>query len=293
MHYIIQENVFREAHYDRLEGALKRLGLPYTTVRLFPFIDRIVSLDDIPVDNDFNVDDLPAVKFKWDEPVFCFGAIKMARIARDSKWKPGSMMNSNHDYMVYKNHWNAQLLNHDSKIFKLGDDFGWSDDEVKFIRPTEDTKSFTGQTFTKIEWEEKIQNYLHNYRSDVFNEETLVQVGTPKDIYKEIRCWVVNGKIITASTYRVANEFNINGTVFPEELEYAQSMVDLFQLAEAFVIDICVTDNGFKIVEAGCINCAGFYNADLLKVICAIEDHFNPHPRIVAQIEKDERQQNL
>jgi len=273
MRYIIQENVFREEHYNKLENALKKLELPYTTVRVFPFVDKIVDINDIPFDNSFDMDELQDLEV--DGNVFCFGALKLARIGRDRKWKPGSMMNKNHDYMVYKDHWKENLLNFDSEIFKLGDDFNWKEDEVKFIRPTEDSKSFTGQLFTKIEWEEKIQNYLHNYRSDVFNEDTLVQVTKPKNISKEIRFWVVDGKIITSSTYRVANDFNINGDVFPEEIEFAQQMVDLFQLNEAFVIDICVTDKGYKIVEAGCINCAGFYNADMQKVIISIEKHFN------------------
>lgn len=35
MHYIIQENVFREQHYDLLESALIKLKLDYTKVRIF------------------------------------------------------------------------------------------------------------------------------------------------------------------------------------------------------------------------------------------------------------------
>ena len=53
-------------------------------------------------------------------------------------------------------------------------------------------------------------------------------------------------------------------------------MVDLFQLNGAFVIDICDTDKGWKIVECNCINCAGFYDVDIQKMLMAIEDHFNP-----------------
>jgi hypothetical protein len=56
MHYIIQENVFREQHYDMLEKAIDKLGLKHTTVRVFPFVDKIVRLQDIP-DGSFNVDE--------------------------------------------------------------------------------------------------------------------------------------------------------------------------------------------------------------------------------------------
>lgn len=273
MHYIIQENVFKEFHYTRLEETLKRGGFTYTTVRCFPFIDRIVDLKDIPEDNNFDVDDLPEYDPKR-EDVFCFGALKLARIASQRKWKPGSMMNDNHDYIVYKDHWKENLLNYDSKIFRMADDFGWVEGEIKFIRPTQDTKSFTGQTFTKIEWEEGVERNLHNFKNAIFNEDTLVQVSTPKTISKEIRFWVVNKKVITGSTYRDAGIFNINAQVYPEEYAYAQSMVDIFQLNECFVIDICVTDKGFKIVEAGCLNAAGFYNSSLDKLITSLEEFY-------------------
>lgn len=274
MHYVIQENVFRERHYDILEKSLIKLGLPYNTVRCFPYIEKITDINDIPnVEGAYNVDELPDYDPGTNE-VFCFGAIKLARVAAKQGWSPGSMMNDNHDYMVYKDHWKENLLNYDSKIHKLTDDFNWKEGESKFIRPTQDTKSFTGACFTKIEWEERLEYNLHNFKSNVFNEETLVQVSTVKTISKEMRFWVVNGKVITGSTYRDAGVFNIHGTVFPEDYEYAQTMVDIFQLNEAFVIDTCVVNGEYKIVEAGCINAAGFYNADMLKVIMALEDHF-------------------
>ena len=59
MHYILQENVFRERHYDMIEKSLIKFNLPYTKVRLFPFVDKIVSLSDLPDDFGYNVDELP------------------------------------------------------------------------------------------------------------------------------------------------------------------------------------------------------------------------------------------
>ena len=275
MHYILQENVFREQHYDMLESSLKKLNLPYTKVRLFPFIDKIVALEDIPEDNDFNADDLPEFN-PPDTHCFAFGAVKMARISADRAWFPGSMMNDNHDFMVYKDHYKENLLNFDSKICKVKDSIDWLPNEIKFIRPTKDSKAFNGNTFNQHEWEDGVEHNLHNYKGKVFNEDTLIQVSTVKKIYQEIRCWVVNGKVITASNYKIGSNVTYKRVIDEEPLQYAQSMVDKFQLNEAFVIDICETENGWKIVECGCINCAGFYEADLFKMLIAIEDHFNP-----------------
>lgn len=42
--------------------------------------------------------------------------------------------------------------------------------------------------------------------------------------------------------------------------------------APAYVIDICHTDDGLKMLETNCINAAGFYEADLLKLVSVIDD---------------------
>ena len=39
----------------------------------------------------------------------------------------------------------------------------------------------------------------------------------------------------------------------------------------AYVIDVCRTDDGLKMLETNCINAAGFYEADLLKLESSID----------------------
>jgi hypothetical protein len=51
-------------------------------------------------------------------------------------------------------------------------------------------------------------------------------------------------------------------------------MVDRFQVADAFVIDVCLTDNGWKVIECNCINSAGFYDADIQKIIISLENFY-------------------
>jgi len=272
MHYIIQENVFKEQNYDLLLKTIDKLKLDYTIVRIFPFVDKIVDVKTIPEHN-YNVDDL----IDFEPPtknVFVFGAIKLARVASSKGWNPGSMMNDNHDFMVYREHYKNNLLNYDSEILKISENIKWNND-VKFIRPTKDTKSFTGNTFTQKEWKEAIEHYLHNYRSESFNENTEIQVSTPKKIQKEIRFWVVNGKVITGSQYRLGNSTIYDSLYDDEAFEFAQKMVDKYKLADAFVIDVCLHNDEWKIVECGCINCAGFYKSDIQKMIMEVDNFFN------------------
>lgn len=49
-------------------------------------------------------------------------------------------------------------------------------------------------------------------------------------------------------------------------------MIKLYQPGRAFVIDVALTDDGLKIVELNCINCSGFYEADIQKIIMSLNN---------------------
>ena len=108
------------------------------------------------------------------------------------------------------------------------------------------------------------------------SKDQLIQVGTVKKIYKEARIWIVGGKVVTSSYYRYGANVEYTENVEPDGLEFAQSMVDLYQVADSFVMDICLTPDGWKIVEINCINCSGFYKGDMQRVLIALEDRYNP-----------------
>jgi hypothetical protein len=271
MFYIIQENLFREYHYDKLISTLKRYGFDYHIVRSFPYVDKIVDVNDIP-DEAYEVMDLPDLNLNFTQKIFVFGSVKLARITSELGWQPGSQLNDAHDFMEYKEHYKEHLLNWDSKICKLGDDLQW--DGYMFLRPTNDNKAFTGAMFTNEEWVDKKEHILWNFRSDIINEDTLIQLSTPKEIQKEIRCWVVGGKVVTASQYRLGNSVILDGDVENDALKFAQSMVDIHQIASSFVIDVCLSDGVWKIVELGCINSAGFYKSDLSLLIQKLEEFY-------------------
>jgi hypothetical protein len=273
MHYVIQENLFQEIHFRNLISSLERLGLNYTIVRIFPFSDKIVRSVDIP-EMGYDLDLLPDFD-PSDKNVFVFGAIKLSRIASDKGWNPGSMINSNHDFSVYREFYGDNLLNFDSIITTLREKIDWEKPfDLKFIRPTKDNKAFAGNLFTLWEWEDMIENYLHNYKGTELNEDTQIQVSTPKNIMKEVRFWIVRGKIITWSQYKLDNNLVLHENVDEESIFFVKRMIDLYQLADAFVMDVCLTETGWKIVECGCINCAGFYKSDVQKIINAVEQNF-------------------
>jgi hypothetical protein len=152
------------------------------------------------------------------------------------------------------------------------DDFEWNFDQ-HFIRPCLDSKVFTGKVFDKEDWL-PFRDRLFKGDSTSLTEHTKIQVAVPKKLTQEVRFWVVDGKIITQSTYRRGCFLFYDSNVDPDAIEYAQKMVDIFQLAKTFVIDIALTPDGWKIIECGSTSCAGFYDADMQKLVMALEDGY-------------------
>jgi hypothetical protein len=253
MYYIVQENVFKEENYDNLILALDRLQLQYEIVKYYPFLKTF----------DFKTNR---------KDIFPFGALEISRISKEQEWYPGSQLNDNHDYLVYKEYYRENLLNYDSKIYKFGDDF--FSEEPFFARPTLDTKVFVGQVYDMETWEIFRNNQLTNGHSTILNVDTEIQVSSVKSIQNEIRFWIVKGEVVTASQYRLGNRRVLSENVDQSAYDFCKEMVKLFQLNDAFVMDICSVNNEYKIVECGCINCAGFYRADIQKLLIALENAF-------------------
>lgn len=258
MFYLIQQNTWSERNFDNIISTLERVGLDYEVCRFIPFVHEI--------------------EFKTDrKDVWCFGAIKMAHIAQKYGFNPGSMFNDNHDYEVYAPFYGKNLLNAEAIVMNFSDPLPEDDKWTMFFaRPTKDTKVFSGQVFMRYSWDEWVAHCIGNDTESIISGETKVIISPLKTIYQEIRCWVVAGRVVTMSQYKHGTRVHYQNSDHDEEaLKFAQEMVDIYQPARAFVIDICRTEDGFKIVEINCINCAGFYDMNFQKLLLALEEEFN------------------
>lgn len=255
MYYLIQKNTFKDIHYNKIIEMMERFEFPHQIVDVKPFI---TTIDFEPIET---------------KNVFCFGSVKMARVAEQYGWNPGSFLNANHDFRVYGPKYGEHMLNSDSLILNFEDQFK-EPGYLFFARPCEDTKTFTGQVFTKASWDEFVVHSLKNGHTTTLNENTPVQICKLKDIQREIRCWIIKGKVITASQYKINERVIYQECTEDLILDFAQRMADIYQPAEAFVLDVAMTNGELKIIEINCINCAGFYEADLQKMILALEDNF-------------------
>ena len=248
MLYCIQENVFRERNYDNLTSTLDRLNLQYEVVKFDKTTHELI-VPEIDTNN-----------------VFVFGSSKLARVATELGWNPGSFFGGNHDYEIYQLRYNKLLLNYDSKVSTIKSRLNWYPGEMKFIRPTKDSKVFNGGIFTQTKWQDLV---------DRIKDDIRIQVNVVKPIYKEARVWVVNGKVVTSSYYKIGNNVMWLPDVELDGINFVKSALELWNdLAPAFVMDIALTPFGWKIVEINCINCSAFYCCDMQKLIIELENTY-------------------
>jgi len=256
MYYIIQENIFREPNYDNIFLVLEKLNLPFEIVKIEPFAENFEYKTEL-------------------QNVFVYGSVKLAKIAQKYNFKPGSYYGGNHSFEVYSKYYGENLLNFDSEISEFGNSLKWEIGEEKFIRPSRDAKVFTGKKFTETKWNDFVEQSLNSKESIPLNRETKIQVTKPKKIYKEARIRHLDGKLAKSHYYIFHGNIEFEENVDIEGINFAEKMAKLYEVADAFVMDICLTNEGWKIVEINCVNSAGFYKADIERLILALEEKLN------------------
>lgn len=255
MYYIIQKNVFVDPRYDEIFRVLEELNLPYEEIQF------------LPNSNHF--------EYETDrKDVFVYGSVKLAKMTKGFDWKPGSFYGGNHEYVNYANGFGEFLLNPNNRIFNFSDALDWSMNDRLFVKPSQDAKAFTGKVFTKVEWEDFQYYTLTDKQQNRISENTKIQISKPQKLIKEARIWIVDSEIVTSSYYHFYDGIEYEEYVSDEALAFAKQMANHFRVADAYVLDITLTLDGWKVVEVNCINSAGFYKADVKAIVLALEDFY-------------------
>lgn len=270
MFWVIQNNLYNEYGYTALMEVIKRMEIPHVVARVVPFFDRLISVD-FDLDTYMgDIDEVPDLEIDPNQNIMICGAMSLGRIARKKGWFPGQFMNENMNHVKWCQHWGRYLLNYDAKVCRFADVEWWYGDF--FIRPTNDGKDFSGTVTT---WPEflKWRKLVFDFPNDGLNlnADTEVMVSPLKKIYSETRYFVVDGKIITGSQYKLGKRVVYSEACDDLNREFAQSMINIWQPDRAFVIDIADTPDGFKIIECNTFNSSGFYACDVSAIVQAVE----------------------
>ncbi len=251
MHWVIQQKIFKPDNYKLLTHALESIGVQYTSV----------SIPRGTYELEPNVN--PPGK------VYVCGAIKMAKIARDRGWEPGSFLNDKFKFDLWLKELGHELLNFDITTGKLSNIK--TDQLTKFfIRPLEDNKAFDGMVIDNemlTDWrQDPAKSYLHDIE---------VIVSPIKKIYREYRLFVVNNRVVTGSVYKVSGKPQISSLVGLDVIEYAEKIIKKWVPIESFVVDIGMTEHGLKVLEFNNINSSSFYASDVQKYVHAIQSEYS------------------
>jgi hypothetical protein len=265
MHWILQENLFKEHEWKPLVETLDRFKIPYSVHKVIPFIGELVP-------------DAQPRHLK----VICFGSYSMRHTAKKFNWNPGVYDLFDVNFIIQKSHWGNMMLNSDAEIVAFKDANIEGD---TFIRPIDDSKYFAGKVFSQeefYEWKHKVVALEHDYGTSLTGD-TLIQLCKPKKIYAEYRFWIVDSQIVTGSLYKRGDRVVYSSTIDNHVYKFVESVIrngDIttgmktfaWQPHKAFVLDVCETPDGMKIVEINTINAAGFYAANVTDLIIALEE---------------------
>lgn len=292
MHWILQNNIFKEEAYDNLVNVLTRFGISYSEHRVVPFVGTLIPLSGVDMLDMEDYADPALAKLKG--PVICIGSYSMRHAAKKYNWRPGVFdLEKVGNFHECIEHWGDLMLNADSFVTQFKD-ISW-DTGVRFVRPVDDTKVFAGSMYTAEEfkeWQTKVC-VLNLDFGDSLTAETEIQVAMPKKIFAEYRCWVVDGAVVTMSLYKRGDKviyINMDGSLGDEARSFANRVLQTkngktditlttavtgWLPSRAFCLDVCETDEGWKIVEINTINSCGFYAANLTSLVLALENAFN------------------
>lgn len=143
--------------------------------------------------------------------------------------------------------------------------------EYIFVRPQHDTKSLVGQVWTAGEFKKWCQEAKLGSYAEV-NGDTPIVVATPYGIDAEWRLFIVDNQIISASQYHKAGRLFKSQGAPDGVLKFAQTVMERWNPAPAYVLDICESAKNYYIMEVQGFNSAGHYAADINKVVCAVND---------------------
>jgi len=248
--WVIQNNMRRGFNVDKLIDMLDVQGVKWEHIPYIPF-------------------DLSYVhNIETDGVTIFYGSTGLVRTVHEiGKWLPGVFFSvERFSFEALLEGFGEHLLNADSQVMTVGEFLGrgYHSDDYLFVRPNLDSKIFTGVSQSFGEFRETWEHPLKTpSEGSLFSRNTQIQVATPKSIAREMRSFVVNGKVSTSSYYGS----KMKDPVEPKDIAFAERMAALYQPAPVFVLDTCaMMDDSMKVVETNCFNSSGLYWVDVYQL---------------------------
>ncbi|MBE7114350.1 DUF4343 domain-containing protein [Bacillus paranthracis] len=263
MRWLVQEFLNKGENSVRMAKALDECNTEYLLVKIEE--DNTLTVLDketkVPVEGSDGV----LNNFTNGHMVVVYGSKTLSDIAKTMGLYPGTFHNENFEFDVFRGWLGNELVNHDfvcgelQELTPIADKF--------FIRPTGNTKLFTGQVVTReefLDWQER-----ENREGSPYEGQRLM-MSPVRELLSEYRFFVVNQRVITGSSYQVNGKPDVTKPISGSLLNYVEGRVFEFWVADSYVIDVAETPDGFKVVEYNNTNTSGLYGCDEVAIVQAI-----------------------
>lgn len=256
--WVIQKNLTGEDILSDLKKSCYNIGVDYIEVEVIPFTT------DLPI-------------FPKEKRSIFYGSTTFNNlIYSDKTLNEGLFFNDNYTIENYFEKYGKYMLNYGAIITTFKDvmEMDYEPEQILFIRPNDDTKSFAGDTksFKDIG---KWYKTLKAFDNINLGLDTKIIVAEPFNIKSEWRLWIVNKKVVASSKYREYFKLKKQEGCPIEVIEFAEQRCNEYTPHDAFVMDIGLCGDEYYIIECGCINAAGFYKANIQNIVLSLTEYFS------------------
>jgi len=257
--WVIQRNLTNTDDLTTLKLGCDKIGVQHIEIDIIPFTDQLP---------DFNKDK---------QPIF-YGSTTMGQLVyKNSSLNKGFFFDQDAFSIAnYFDKWGAHMLNYGAMVTSFNELMSkdYDTDKLLFIRPDDDSKSFSGE----VKKYGEIRNWFE--RLKMFDNTSLslnskIVVSEPYHLRFEWRLWIVNKQVVAASKYREDFRLKKEAGCPQEVIQFAQQRCLQYTPHDVFVMDICETGDSYFIVECGCLNSAGFYAANIPEIVSGVTDYFS------------------
>ena len=175
---------------------------------------------------------------------------------------------------IYLQHWGDNMLNADAVVLTASrlHELDLPPDHRVFVRPDDDSKSFSGMVCC---YEEALDRFLQLDMSNPYlHGESELFLSSVKEVDREWRCFIVKGRVVSASRYRIRGETRVDETDIPEAMiGFAEELCRVFAPHDIFVMDVALHNEMYKVVECNCFNSSGTYRHYWGRIVRAVQEH--------------------
>lgn len=146
-------------------------------------------------------------------------------------------------------------------------------DEDKFIKPSSDLKAFNAVV---VPAGATLFDAVSMTTTSHVDDDELVLVSDTKMVDLELRLFVVEGQIVTGSQYHQRDRLVVKpldqSPAHQHLLSFAREVIDEYEPATVYALDVCLHDGKPAIVEYNCFNASGLYKSDAKQLFGAVTE---------------------